>query len=182
MKFQPQRHIVKSGKPIIIRAAQIEDAQNLINLKTSYISTTTTIPMTVEEYAADMKSEISLISQYLKSKNSILLVAELGDELIGNIDLTGSIRSKMNHTAMLGMGIKEQWRNQGVGRLLIESALNWSQHNSEIQLVWLDVYASNDLGCSLYKKTGFIESGRINGLFKEKEEYIDKIQMYQRIS
>ncbi len=37
------------------------------------------------------------------------------------------------------------------------------------------------MGYNLYKKTGFKVSGVIKDFFKEEENYIDKIQMYQRI-
>ena len=87
----------------------------------------------------------------------------------------------MFHTGMIGMGIKEKWRNQGLGRFLIEAVIDWAKKHSAIELIWLDVYASNELGYNLYKNTGFKISGIINDFFKEENGYKDKIQMYQRI-
>lgn len=181
MKFETKTYKLKSGKIIKIRVPEIVEAQNLIDLKRSYIENTTTIPMILEEYSGDLKSEMALIVEYSKSANSLLLIAEFENEFIGNIDLTGSKRSKMFHTGMIGMGIQESWRNQGLGKLLVESILDWAKRESEIELVWLDVYASNDLGCALYRNTGFEISGIIKGFFNEQGGYIDKIQMYQRI-
>jgi len=181
MKFESKTCILKTGKPIKVRIAGLDDSQKLLDLKRSYIKNTKTIPMKLDEYPNDLKNELSLIAEYINSQNSILLVAEFNSELIGNIDLTGSKRSKMFHTAMIGMGIKEKWRNQGLGRILIESVIEWAKENSEIELIWLDVYASNELGYNLYKNTGFKVSGIIKGFFKEGTEYKDKIQMYQRI-
>jgi len=114
MEFQPKTYLLKTGSSIRIRIAKLEDGQKLIDLKRSYLKNTTTIPMKLDEYPNDLKKELSLITDYLNSPNSILLVAEINNELIGNIDLTGSMRSKMFHTAMIGMGIKEKWRNQGL--------------------------------------------------------------------
>ncbi|MFK7773927.1 MAG: N-acetyltransferase family protein [Saprospiraceae bacterium] len=181
MKFQPQTYKLKKGSTITIRVAEKEDVQKLMGLKRGYIKNTTTIPMQLDEYPIDLEKELNLITEYEISSNSILLVAELNDELIGNIDLTGSKRSKMFHTGMIGMGIKEEWRNQGLGRFLIESVIHWAKKHSKLELIWLDVYASNKLGYNLYKKTGFEVSGTIKGFFKQENGYIDKIQMYQRI-
>ncbi|OUR90784.1 hypothetical protein A9Q87_12590 [Flavobacteriales bacterium 34_180_T64] len=181
MKFKTNSHILKSGSQINIRVPQIEDAQDLLDLKRAYIKNTSTLPLTLEEYPIDVKKEANLIEDYYKSENSILLVAEFNNILIGNIDLTGSQRSKMFHTGMLGMGIGEKWRNQGLGKLLIESVIDWAKHNSKIEIVWLDVYTSNELGYNLYKKTGFKKCGIIKNFFKQDQQYIDKIQMYQRI-
>jgi len=181
MNFQPKTHILKTGKSISIRLAESGDAQNLANLKRNYLKNTTTIPIKLEEYAGNLDNELRIITEYKESINSILLVAEYKGELIGNIDLTGSARAIMFHTGMIGMGIKEQWRNQGLGRILIESVIDWAKNHSPIELIWLDVYASNELGYNLYKNTGFEVSGRIDGFFKDENGYKDKIQMYQRI-
>lgn len=135
----------------------------------------------MEEYPNDLKNESYLIKEYEKSKNSVFLIAEFNNELIGNIDLTGSKRSKMYHTGMIGMGIKENWRNQGLGKILIECVIDWAKKKSEIEIVWLDVYSSNEIGFNLYKNMGFEVSGIIKDFFKVGQNYINKVQMYQRI-
>ena len=109
------------------------------------------------------------------------MIAEVDGVFVGNIDLTGSKRSKMDHTGMLGMGISELWRNQGLGKVLIQSVIDWATENSKIQIIWLDVYATNEIAYSLYQKMGFELSGTINGFFREGDSYIDKIQMYRRL-
>ena len=181
MKFETKSHTLKSGGLIKIRIPLIEEAQDLVNLKRAYIKNTSTLPLTIDEYPDDNEKEANLIEDYYKSENSILLVAEYNDVFIGNIDLTGSERSKTFHTGMIGMGINEKWRNQGLGKILIESVIEWAKNNSKIEIIWLDVYTSNQMGYNLYKKTGFKVSGVIKDFFKEEENYIDKIQMYQRI-
>lgn len=181
MNFEKSYLTIKSGELITIRIPEEIDAQDVLNLKRGYIKNTTSLPFTLDEYPNNLKNEQKLISFYKKSENSVFLVAEFNNELIGNIDLTGSKRSKMNHTAMLGMGIKESWRNKGLGKVLIESVINWAILNSEIKIIWLDVYASNELGYNLYKNTGFEISGVIKDFFKEGPEYIDKIQMFKQI-
>lgn len=181
MEFQRKKYTLKFGNQIIVRVAEGKEAQNLIDLKRAYIKNTSTLPLTLEEYPKDIEKEFNLIEEYRKSTNSILLIAEYDGELIGNIDITGSKRSKMFHTGMLGMGIKEKWRNQGLGKALIKYAIEWAKNNSEIEIIWLDVYASNELGCNLYKNAGFEVSGIIKDFFKEENGFIDKIQMYQRI-
>ena len=181
IKFQPKTFKLKTGKSIRVRMPEFDEVQKLIDLKKSYLRNTKTIPLVLDEYLSSVKNELALITEYEKSLNGILLVAEFENEFIGNIDLTGSKRSKMFHTGMIGMGIKEEWRDQGLGRILIESVIDWAKENSEIELIWLDVYASNELGYNLYKNTGFQISGIINDFFKDENGYVDKVQMYQRI-
>jgi len=141
MKFSPKSCILKSDKSVLIRVPKFEEAQQLLDLKRDYIKNTSTIPMHLEEYPNDIDKESSLIAAYDESPNSILLVAEFGNQLIGNIDLIGSKKSKMSHTAMLGMGIKKDWRNQGLGKHLIEAVIAWAKEKSELEIIYLDVYA-----------------------------------------
>jgi len=62
-----------------------------------------------------------------------------------------------------------------------KATVSWARQKSEIELLWLDVYASNKLGTNLYKNTGFRVSGVIEDFFKVEDGYADKIQMYQRV-
>lgn len=180
MKFKQRYLTTKSGKKILIRLPNISEAQQLLDLKLSYIKGSVSIPMYPDEYL-DLEGEKELISNYEQSKNGILLVAEWNGELIGNIDLTGGTRRKMFHTGMIGMGNKSEWRNQGVGGHLLKSVLDWAKESSELKTIWLEVYATNEPGIALYEKMGFIKCGEIPEFFKENGGYVSKITMYQNL-
>ncbi len=179
--FKTKTYSLKNGKTITIRQASIQDAKALLNLKREYIADTSTIPLTLEEYPNDVSNEEKIITKYIDHPNSLLLVATHHNDLIGNIDLTGNKLEKMAHTGMIGMGIKREWRNQGLGKCLLTSVIDWAKKNATIEMIWLDVYASNEYGYNLYKNTGFKVSGIIPDFFKDENGYQDKIQMYQHI-
>ncbi|WP_160114138.1 GNAT family N-acetyltransferase [Aquimarina sp. AU119] len=177
MNFIPQTYQTKSGKSILIREATPEDAQKLLELKLQYLKETDTIPLFDYEYTNTIEEEGALIQRLKKNPNCLLLIAENNGNIIGNIDLTGSWRKKMEHTAMIGMGIHTAWQNQGIGTLLIQNVLTWSTQNTLLKLLWLEVYATNLPGIRLYKKMGFKESGFIENFFLEEEKYVDKVTM-----
>lgn len=181
MKFEPTNYKTKTGESITIRTAREDEAKELRDLKLKIIKTSMTIPMYPEEYRHDETGERELIKKYNESSNSILLVAEANNQLIGMIDLTGNERKIMAHTAMIGMSIDEGWRNKGVGTYLIKGVLDWAKLSSDLEVIWLDVYANNELGLGLYKKMGFKISGKIERFFKYKNVYFDNIKMYQLI-
>ncbi len=178
MTLFPQAHTLKNGQAVTLRPPQVEEAQLLLDLKRTYIRNTTTIPLRLGEYPNDVSREKQVITKMEQHISSLLLIAEIDKTFIGNIDLTGSTRAKMAHTGMIGMGILEQWRNQGLGRILLESVIDWARGNTGLELIWLDVYASNALGLALYKNVGFQVSGVIEKFFKDETGYIDKVQMY----
>ncbi len=170
-------YTTKSQHTITIRKATLDDATNLLKLKKSYLAHTTTIPLYLHEYTNTMVEEQQWISKFISQQNSILFVAEYQGELIGNIDLSGNQRQKLFHTGVIGMGIHTQWQNQGIGTLLLQKTLGWAQQNKFLNLVWLEVYASNPSGIALYTKLGFKETGRIPNFFQENNQLIDKITM-----
>src|SRR5690606_26348519 len=128
-----------------------------------------------------IEQEREWIKSFLVFDNSLLLVAEFDGEIIGNIDLTGARRKMMQHTAVIGMGMLSEWRNIGLGSALLHEIICWAKLNPILEIIWLQVYAQNDLGISLYRKMGFIESGIIKNFFKKDEAYFDNITMFMNV-
>lgn len=181
MSFFPKTYTAKNNRSITIRQAVSDDAEQLLHLKLQYLKHTETLPLFENEYPNDIDQEREMIEKCQSEKNSIILVAISEDILIGNIDLTGSWRKKTAHTAMIGMGIRTAWQNQGIGTLLLQNTIDWARENELLKVIWLEVYASNLLGIALYQKTGFKQSGVISNFFIENDTYIDKLMMSQEI-
>ncbi len=175
--MEAAKYTTKSGKEITIRTAMAEDAQALLALKLDYLENTKTIPLYQNEYPNEVELESQLIKRLEAEKNSVLLLAEVDNKLIGNIDLNGNQRIKLFHTGVVGMGISEEWRGDGVGSALLDAVIKWSEVNPFISLLWLEVYDSNEAGKALYAKMGFKECGRIQNFFCEDDKFIDKIMM-----
>jgi ribosomal protein S18 acetylase RimI-like enzyme len=177
MKFAEIYAKNRDGKNVIIRTAQPADAAKLRELKISYIKDSSTLPLFEDEYRNDDKQEAEMIQRYLDEPNSILLVAEYNGELVGNIDLTGNQRRKLYHTGMVGMGIHNDWQNNGIGTLLLSNCIKWAGESSPLKIIWLEVYSTNKAGCRLYEKTGFRICGEIKNFFIN----ADKITMVKHL-
>lgn len=177
----PKPIILSNNKEVLIRLAIIEDAPSLLNLKRSYIEESQTIPLTLAEYGNDLDQERNLIDRYNSSPNSCLLVAESDGLLVGNIDLTGHQRQSMNHTAVLGMGLVKEVRGLGLGYALMEEVINYCKAETDVKVIWLDVFDNNTSAKALYKKQGFIQCGYIPNFFYLNGVYIDKVTMARKI-
>jgi len=168
-------HFNPDGKEIIIRAANADDAENLILLKKSYIKNTTSIPLYDYEYTNTIIQEKEWIQKYDTQENSLILLAEHKGKLIGNIDLTGNQRKKLFHTGMIGMGIHPEWQNKKIGSFLLEHTIIWALR-SPLKIIWLEVYSTNAGGIKLYEKFGFENCGSIKDFFRERQ-HADKLTM-----
>lgn len=92
------------------------------------------------------------------SDNSLFLVAEVGEKLIGLALCKGNTLSRFKHNASLGIGVlKEYWGN-GIGNILLENILSWAD-TTILEKISLVAVETNTKAIQLYKKHGFIEEG-----------------------
>ncbi len=106
----------------------------------------------------------------------IRLVAEMNDEVIGNIQIYFKFdHSLFHHTAeMHTVRVNDDFRRIGVASKMIESALMLSkQKNIEIMIVWVD--GNNIPATRLYHKMGFTEYGRLKNGIKRNGLYADYV-------
>lgn len=176
-KFKTQIIELKNQKLVRIRQAEIDDAERLLNCIKIYIPYSEYVPKLEQEIKLTIEQEREWIGSFLTNENSLLLVAEHEDEIIGNIDLTGNRRKIMEHTAVIGMGMLKEWRNSGLGTALLQLTIEWAKENEILELIWLQVYTENKLGLNLYRKMGFEENGIMKDFFKHGEKYFDNLTM-----
>lgn len=176
-KFNTQNIELKNQKLVTIRQATVEDAEKLLNCIKKYLPESEYIPRLQEEIKLTLEQEQERINTFRTSENSLLLVAEYENEIIGNIDLNGSPMKAMEHTAIIGMGLLKEWRGSGLGSVLMKSVVDWAKANPMLELIWLQVYTENSAGLNLYRKMGFEENGLVKNFFKQHGKYYDNLTM-----
>lgn len=177
MKFEPKQITLKNSKTVVIRQAKVSDAEDLLNCVKIYIPTSKYIPKLESEIKLTVDQEKDWINSFIINDNSLLLVAEYEGEIIGNIDLTGSRRKIMEHTAVIGMGMLQEWQHIGLGTALLSMVIEWAKSNPILELIWLQVYTENESGLNLYRKIGFTENGIIKNFFKQDNRYFHILTM-----
>lgn len=176
-KFSTKIIELKNQKAVAIRQAEIDDAEELLNCVKAYVPQSDYIPKLEQEIKLTIDQEKEWINSFLTNNNSLLLVAEFDNKIIGNIDLTGNRRKVMEHTALIGMGMLKEWRNTGLGTALLKFGIEWAKENPILELLWLQVYTDNKPGLGLYRKMGFEENGIIKNFFKRDGKYFDNLTM-----
>ena len=97
-------------------------------------------------------------------------------ELAGIVGFIAAQGPKQQHKGMLvGMYVRQQARCAGVGRLLVESALELAVQS--VELVQLAVVKGNEPACRLYQRAGFVEYGLEKHALKIDGRYYDDILM-----
>jgi RimJ/RimL family protein N-acetyltransferase len=91
------------------------------------------------------------------------LMAVVNGQVVGFCDIMPNPAKGFTHVGRLGMGIRSEWRRQGIGRKLLDACLDLAR-KAGIEKVELEVFADNLGATRLYQSFGFTEEGvRIRG-------------------
>lgn len=109
---------------------------------------------------------------------SLVLGAILNDQLVGVAGLSFETREKIRHKATLfGMIVCPSQRGQGLGRRLVEAALNQARERPGLRLVGLTVSEGNAAAQGLYESCGFVAFGTEPLAIRVAGRFIAKVHM-----
>lgn len=177
-KIRPEVYLSKKGNTILIRSATPADAQGILRLAHEEIIEDSFSITTTEEFHFTIEQEVDWIQSHINSTGSVMIVAEVDEQVIGMLNFQNSYRKRLAHQGEFGIGVGRAWRDQGVGRALLEELLAWATANPHIEKLCLQVFSNNERAIYLYRSLGFQEEGRLAKQIKMgKNTYIDMILM-----
>jgi ribosomal protein S18 acetylase RimI-like enzyme len=94
-----------------------------------------------------------------RARGNPFLVTLDQDRVVGWCEVRRDILPGRAHTGMLGMGLRAPYRGKGLGRQLIEQALQAARERG-FERIELMVRGPNSRAIRLYSQVGFQEEGR----------------------
>jgi RimJ/RimL family protein N-acetyltransferase len=175
-------YTLSDGSKLKIREADINDAKKLLTTAKINIEEQEFIMTSINEFKITVDQEKEWIKSYKDNPTSLLLLAELDNQIVGNLDFKCKPQLKQSHVGEFGIGVLKEYRNKGIGGFLIKELIDWAKKKDNIKKLTLQVFANNDRAIYLYKKHGFQEEGRLISSIKlDNGEYIDNLLMYKMI-
>jgi RimJ/RimL family protein N-acetyltransferase len=163
---------------ITIREAQAADAEQLIALvKELADEPGLYIALSPGEFNLTVEQEQKFIAESQAADNSVFLVAETEERIIGVLTCKGGSRKLTRHVTTLGMSVRKDWRNKGVGGLLMARVIDWAKGTGIVSRIELFVFARNMMAIHLYEKHGFVCEGRRRRAIHRDGEYFDDLIM-----
>ena len=105
-----------------------------------------------------------------------------GAEILGVAGLRANQGPKESHKGMLvGMYVRPQARNRGVGRRLVEAVIEVARTRG-VELLQLAVVSDNEPARRLYARLGFVEYGIEKKSLKQGGRYTDEVLMVKDFS
>jgi putative acetyltransferase len=103
-----------------------------------------------------------------------LLVATIGDEVVGHAGLHGAGKSpRRAHVMAVGMAVPTAFQGRGVGKALMHALVDLADGWLNVFRLELTVYVDNDRAIALYRKFGFEIEGTHRAYALRAGRYVD---------
>ncbi len=158
-KVESKKFQTVNGENFVIRTALPEDADRVITFSKAVFAEAPYLLTTESEFQVIREQEQLFLQDLYNHEGKLALVVECGKEIIGFLNFQNGNKQRTKHEGSFGMSVKKEFRNQGIGRFLLSSLLEWAEGNTLIEKISLEVFEDNTSAISLYKSFGFIEEG-----------------------
>lgn len=172
----------KKGLSILIRYLEKGEEVEMARYINELSKEKTYITFQGEEIT--LESEKEYLDGFLKmieEKKAIKLLVIYNSKVVGVSDISLGERT-MKHIGIFGITIAKEFRNQGIGRLLMEMTLKEAKMEMPaLKIVTLGVFSKNSIAKRIYEGFGFKEYGKLpNGIMRN-NTFEDELLMYKNI-
>ena len=146
--------------PVRVREATLADVDRVLELVVAVAGEGRWISV---EAPVDVAERRRRMVEELEGEQTVMLVAEAGGELVGQLDL----RLARYGVADLGMLVAPGWRRRGVGRALMAEAIARARAAGAHKLT-LQVWPHNTAALALYERFGFQREGYLRRHYRRR--------------
>ncbi len=164
---------LRDGRHLTVRPGTVDDAKAI--LENINLVCREQVYLLLDEVPRDLAREEAWLSGFDGERN-VLIVAADGQAIVGQADCHGGTHSKDRHTGLLGIVIRDGWREAGLGRTLLMRILEWMRARGFRKAV-LSVFSTNLRARRLYDSLGFRVEGVRSRMYVIGSEYVDDVIM-----
>ena len=160
---------------VVIRSARPEDAAALVELGAAVGSEDGGWLLSSDGWrsAADERRYLRALKRYA---DAAVYVAVDGEDVVGRLSLARDPNPASRHVADLGLMVAASHRRRGIGRALLEQAVQWARA-ADVRKLELHVFPWNEAAIVLYERFGFEREGLRRGHYNRGGEDLDAILM-----
>jgi L-phenylalanine/L-methionine N-acetyltransferase len=107
---------------------------------------------------------------------AVFVAEEASGEIVARLSLARDSHPASYHVADLGLMVEASYRRRGIGRALLERAVEWARENG-VRKLELHVFPHNEPAIRLYEGFGFVREGYREAHYRRGTDYVDAILM-----
>jgi L-amino acid N-acyltransferase YncA len=161
---------LKNGQEVIVREASKEDAKQIIAFYNVVGGESDFLSFGKNEFIKNLIDYEEYLETTNGQDNSIILLTEIDDEIMGIASINSSSKSRYKHVGEFGIVIAQVYCQLGLGNQILDYLITWSKSNGTTKKISLVTSQNNYNAIELYKKVGF----QIEGTLK-KQNYVNEV-------
>ena len=158
-----------------IKKIQMEDANNYLNMLLHLDNETKFMMFEPWERPTDINIIKNIIEKSINGDN-LILVAKDEENIVGFLSAQKGEYKRIKHTGYIVVGIREKYRNNGIGSKLFSELDTWAIEN-KITILEISLICSNTIAKQFYEKNGFKVEGIKKNTMIIDSKYVDEFFM-----
>lgn len=164
---------------ILVRRAEPGDAVGLVELAASIGREGGAWLLTTEMWRS-VAEERRYIRGVRRHPDAAVFVVEDASAIVGRLSISRDLHPASPHVADLGLMVAASHRRRGVGRALLDRAVEWAR-SAGVHKLELHVFPWNAPALALYEGYGFVREGLRHGHYLRDGAEVDAILMAYRL-
>ena len=111
-----------------------------------------------------------------RSRDAAVFVADTSEGIVGRLSVGRDPHPASSHVADLGLMVAKGHRRRGIGRALLDQAVEWAR-GAKVSKLELHVFPHNEPAIQLYDAFGFRREGYRQGHYRRDGDVVDAILM-----
>ena len=160
-----------------IRTPRREDAQAMLDYLEAVSGESDFLLTGPGETHRSIESEEAFIARGCEGNSLLLVAVDDAENIISIASLQAGRLPRIAHQAELGVSVRRDWWNRGVGRAMLERIERHARAAEGLEVITLTVMADNARAIGLYRSLGYREIGRFPKYMKIGDSYKDALLM-----
>ena len=152
---------LKGWVPIRLREAEPSDATEILAYLKQVAGESDFLTFGSDELPMNLYQEKQMLETSRAAENHLILLAETGGKPVGLLSMISKKRPRIRHLTDLGVSVLKTHQNLGLGRALVETAIQWAEKSRVVRKINLKVRVDNEKAIALYSRLGFAMEGRV---------------------
>lgn len=180
MRFEARKITLKDGRTLSLEPNSPQYAEEMIEYMKKTSAETDFLLRCPDEVNFTLEGEKDILGRLLDDPGTVMMAAVVDGKVAGNLSISGiGDKRKILHRSNMAIALYKEYWGLGIGSAMISYATELAGQMGFKQID-LEVVAENTRAQALYKKCGFIETGRRHNALKfDDGSYHDEILMYK---
>jgi len=187
---EPRNVVLAGGERVRIRCASETDVAGMIAHRVHMASNNPHGVTEPDEVSGDPAKMLETIREHAEKPGWLYLIVDETEKSVatttgsegglirGELTFRNGNRRKVAHHGDFGISVHADWRGRGIGRVLIETLIEWAAAHDTIEKVFLGALSTNKRAIRLYKRLGFKKEAVRRDYFKlGPGRYVDDVVM-----